>query len=63
MCDCVDKATVKKILEAMGETIKKQQREIDELNRRLRKLEEPRERNNLESVLYNYNWDNESRNG
>lgn len=68
MCDCIDKVVVKRIFEAMNETIKKQQTDITELNKRLKKLEEIQERkektyNYSEDVYYNYNWDNEIRNG
>ena len=68
MCDCIDKVVVKRIFEAMNETIKKQQNDIAELNKRLKKLEEIQERkektyNYSEDVFYNYNWDNECRNG
>lgn len=68
MCDCIDKVVVKRIFEAMNETIKKQQNDIAELNKRLKKLEEIQERkektyNYSEDVYYNYNWDNECRNG
>ena len=68
MCDCIDKVVIKRIFEAMNETIKKQQNDIAELNKRLKKLEEIQERkektyNYSEDVFYNYNWDNECRNG
>lgn len=68
MCDCIDKVVVKRIFEAMNETIKKQQNDITELNKRLKKLEEIQERKEKsykysEDVFYNYNWDNEIRNG
>ena len=68
MCDCIDKVVIKRIFEAMNETIKKQQNDITELNKRLKKLEEIQERkektyNYSEDVYYNYNWDNEIRNG
>lgn len=68
MCDCIDKVVVKRIFEVMNETIKKQQNDITELNKRLKKLEEIQERkektyNYSEDVFYNYNWDNECRNG
>lgn len=68
MCDCIDKVVVKRIFEVMNETIKKQQHDIAELNKRLKKLEEIQERKektykHSEDVFYNYNWDNECRNG
>ena len=68
MCDCVDKVVIKRIFEAMNETIKKQQHDIAELNKRLKKLEDLQKyKENMdkysEDVFYNYNWDNECRNG
>jgi hypothetical protein len=68
MCDCVDKVIVKRIFEVMNETIKKQQNDIAELNKRLKKLEDMQNHKEKmdkysEDVFYNYNWDNEVRNG